>query len=243
MKLDILAIAAHPDDAELSCSGILALHKELGFKTGILDLTRGELGSRGTPEIRAQECAHSSEILQLDIRENLGYRDGFFKNDEEHQLGIIRILRKYQPNIVLINAPYDRHPDHGKGAQLAKDACFLSGLVKIETHYENQVQPAWRPKRIFHYIQDQHIEPDFIIDISSVFDKKMKSIQAFSSQFYTNTGDGPKTYISSQQFLNFVEGRCQDFGKRIGVQYGEGLLNTAGLGLKSLEQVILPEIS
>lgn len=242
MKLNLMAIAAHPDDAELSCSGILALHKQQGWRTGILDLTRGELGSRGTAETRAEESALASSILQLDARENLGFRDGFFQNDEIHQRAIITMLRKYQPDIVLINAPHDRHPDHGKGAQLAKDACFLSGLLKIETIYEGELQKQWRPKRVFHYIQDQHIEPDIILDITSVFEQKMESIKAYATQFYSNKGVGPKTYISGENFLSSVENRCRDFGKRIGVTYGEGLVNTAGLGLRSLDALILPEL-
>lgn len=242
MKLNLLAIAAHPDDAELSCSGILALHKQQGWRTGVLDLTRGELGSRGTAETRAMESALATDILKLDVRENLGFRDGFFQNDETHQRAIITALRKYQPDIVLINAPYDRHPDHGKGAQLAKDACFLSGLLKIETVDNGASQSPWRPKRVFHYIQDQHIEPDIILDISSVFEQKMDSIKAYATQFFSGEGDGPKTYISAENFLSSVENRCCDFGKRIGVKYGEGLLNTAGLGLRSLDALILPEL-
>lgn len=242
MKLNLLAIAAHPDDAELSCSGILALQKQHGWKTGILDLTRGELGSRGTAETRAVESAKASEILKLDARENLGFRDGFFQNDETHQRAIITMLRKYQPDIVLINAPYDRHPDHGKGAQLAKDACFLSGLLKIETLDNGTPQTHWRPKRVFHYIQDQHIEPDIVLDITSVFEQKMESIKAYGTQFFSGDGNGPKTYISVENFLSSVENRCRDFGKRIGVKYGEGLVSTAGLGLRSLEALILPEL-
>lgn len=243
MKLDLLAIAAHPDDAELSCSGILMLHKNLGQHTGILDLTRGELGSRGSADIRAQESAAAKEILKLDVRENLGFRDGFFTNDETHQRAIIHFLRLYQPDMVLINAPHDRHPDHGKGAQLAKDACFLSGLSKIETLHNGNIQMPWRPKRIFHYIQDQLIEPDFIINISSTFDKKMESIKAYKSQFYSNDSKEPVTYIATESFLEFVENRCKDFGKRIGVKYGEGLINTASLGLESLSPIILPTLS
>lgn len=238
-----MAIAAHPDDAELSCSGTLLLHKKLGQRTGILDLTRGELGSRGTVETRAAESQRANDILQLDMRENLEFRDGFFKNDEVHQLGIIRVLRQYQPDIVLINAPSDRHPDHGKGAALAKDACFLSGLVKIDTQNEGASQAPWRPKRVFHYIQDQYIEPDFILDITSVFEEKMESIRAYSTQFFSTSIEGPATYISNETFLQSIENRCRDFGKRIGVKYGEGLLNTAALGLPSLAPIVLPEIS
>lgn len=242
MKLNILAIGAHPDDIELSCSGTLAVHKNLGYKIGILDLTQGELGSRGSVEIRQNESSNASKILDLDIRENLSFSDGFFKNDEAHQLELIKVIRKYQPDIILANAPNDRHPDHGRGALLIKDACFLSGLVKIETTFNGELQKPWRPKKIFNYIQDLYLEPDFVIDISAVFDKKIASIKAYESQFYSESINGPKTYISSEEYLNLVEYRNRLMGKKIGVRYGEGFLSIHNhIGLTSFSNIILPE--
>jgi bacillithiol biosynthesis deacetylase BshB1 len=242
MKLDILAIGAHPDDVELSCSGTLYLHKQKGFKTGIVDLTQGELGSRGSVAIRQQESSAASEILQLDIRENLNLRDGFFKNDEEHQLKLISLIRKYKPNIVLGTAIKDRHPDHGRSSELIADACFLSGLLKIETELDGQSQAPWRPKRIFNYVQDQYIEPDFIIDISEVFDIKVQSILAYNSQFFYNEGGGPKTYISTDEYLNTVKYRNVMMGKKIGVNHGEGFVSRqSSLGLKDFSCLVLPE--
>lgn len=243
MKLDILAIGAHPDDVELSCSGTLMLHKKKGLTTGILDLTEGELGSRGSVAIRRAESQRASEILQLDMRQNLGFRDGFFVNDEEHQRAIIRVLRHYRPDIVLATAPHDRHPDHGRSAQLIQDACYLSGLLKIETESDGLAQAPWRPKRVFNFIQDQYIEPDFIIDISEVIDEKIQSILAYGSQFNAKPGDGPMTYISSEEYLNTVRYRNILFGKKIGVKYGEGFLcRTSHLGLKDFSGIILPEL-
>ncbi|MBK6330244.1 MAG: bacillithiol biosynthesis deacetylase BshB1 [Bacteroidetes bacterium] len=244
MKLDILAIAAHPDDAELSCSGTLLQHKQKGYKTGIIDLTQGELGSRGSIALRKQESDAATEIMQLDIRENLHFRDGFFQNDEKHQLALIQMIRKYQPDIVLANAPNDRHPDHGKAASLAKDACYYAGLVKIETMLDGQVQQAWRPKKIFNYIQDQYLEPDFIIDISDVIDQKMDCILAFKSQFLDDESNGPATYISSETYTNRVMYRNNLMGKKIGVAYGEGFLSVhSHIGFKTFESFILPEFA
>lgn len=243
MKLDILAIAAHPDDAELSCAGALMLHKNLGQKTGILDLTQGELGSRGSIEIRAKESAHAAEILQLDARENLQFKDGFFSNDEAHQRKLITAIRKYKPTIVLANAPRDRHPDHGRASQLIRDACYLAGLTKITTELDGQVQAAWRPKKVFFYIQDMYLEPHFVLDISSVFEQKMQSIQAYASQFYSDTLDGPKTYISSAEYLNMVKYRNMLMGKKIGTAYGEGyVLGESHLGLQNFNNLVLPEL-
>ncbi len=243
MKLNILAIAAHPDDIELSCSGTLAVHKTLGYKIGIVDLTKGELGSRGSADIRKQEAERAAKILQLDARENLGFKDGFFKNDEEHQRALIQAIRTYQPDIVLANAPNDRHPDHGRASQLIKDACFLSGLLKIETEVNGTKQAHWRPKKIFNYIQDLYIEPDFIMDITSAFKTKMDSIKAYDSQFYSMNTDGPATYISSEEFLKTIEYRSRMMGKKIGVQYGEGFLSLNNhIGLKDFSGIILPEL-
>jgi bacillithiol biosynthesis deacetylase BshB1 len=218
MKLDILVMAAHPDDAELSCAGTILKHIAAGKKVGIVDFTRGELGTRGTPEIRLQESADATKILGLHARENLGIRDGFFRNDEETQLKLIEVIRKYQPDIVLANALEDRHPDHGKGAQLAIDACFLSGLRQIKTGD----LPAWRPAQVYHYIQDRYLEPDFVVDISSQWDQKEAAIRTFKSQFFDPNSAEPASYISSPDFLNFIQARAMEMGHKIGVKYGEG---------------------
>jgi bacillithiol biosynthesis deacetylase BshB1 len=218
MKLDILVMAAHPDDAELSCSGTILKHIAAGKKVGIVDFTRGELGTRGTPEIRRQESADATKILGLHARENLGIRDGFFRNDEETQLKLIEVIRKYQPEVVLANALEDRHPDHGKGAQLAIDACFLSGLRQIKTGD----LPAWRPTQLYHYIQDRYLEPDFVVDISAHWDQKESAIRAFKSQFFDPSSTEPASYISSPDFLHFIQARAMEMGHKIGVKYGEG---------------------
>jgi len=231
MKLDILVMAAHPDDAELSCSGTILKHIAAGKKVGIVDFTRGELGTRGTPEIRLQESADATKILGLHARENLGIRDGFFRNDEETQLKLIEIIRKYQPDIVLANALVDRHPDHGKGAQLAIDACFLSGLRQIKTGDLS----AWRPAQVYHYIQDRYIEPDFVVDISAHWDQKEAAIRAFKSQFFDPSSKEPASYISSPDFLNFIQARAMEMGHKIGVKYGEGFQSQKTLEKKILE--------
>lgn len=222
MKLDILAIGAHPDDVELSCSGTIAKEIENGKRVGILDLTRGELGTRGTPEIRDKEAKIASKILGVSTRENLGFKDGFFINDKNHQLEIIKILRKYRPEIVLCNAITDRHIDHGKGSKLASDSCFLSGLQKIETSIDDIIQEPWRPKNVYHYIQWKNIEPDFVVDISNHIDKKIESVKAYTSQFYDSESKEPITPISSKNFLDSVKYRAADLGRIIGVQYAEG---------------------
>jgi bacillithiol biosynthesis deacetylase BshB1 len=231
MKLDILVMAAHPDDAELSCAGTILKHIAAGKKVGIVDFTRGELGTRGTPEIRLQESADATKILGLQARENLGIRDGFFRNDEETQLKLIEVIRKYQPDIVLANALEDRHPDHGKGAQLAIDACFLSGLRQIKTGD----LPAWRPAQVYHYIQDRYLEPDFVVDISSQWDQKEAAIRAFKSQFFDPNSAEPASYISSPDFLNFIQARAMEMGHKIGVKYGEGFQSQKTLEKKLLD--------
>ena len=206
MKLDILAVAVHPDDAELGCAGTLMMEKLRNKKTGVIDLTRGELGTRGTVALRAEESTRAAAIMQLDVRENLGMADGFFQNDEMHQRMLIKALRKYRPEIVLANALDDRHPDHGRAGHLIKDACFLSGLRKIETFDDNgNLQAHWRPKYIFHYIQDRYYEPDFVYDISAVFERKLESVKAYSSQFHSTeyAVDEPQTYISTPGFFKF----------------------------------------
>ena len=240
-KLDILAIAVHPDDVELGCSGTLLMEKANGKRTGVVDLTRGELGTRGTPELRAVEAAKAAELLQLDVRENLGMADGFFQNDEAHQRLLIRAVRKYQPEIVLANSLEDRHPDHGRAGKLIRDACFLSGLRKIETKDDDgKPQEHWRPKYIFHYIQDRYFEPSFVYDISPVFETKLASIRAYSSQFYSSgyAAEEPQTYISSPEFLSAIIGRHQMFGKMIGVPYAEGFVTEKMIGVRGFDAFI-----
>ena len=239
MKLDILVVATHPDDAELGCGGTIAKHVALGYKVGIIDLTKGELGTRGTELTRQQEATDSAKILGLTIRENLNFRDGFFRNDEAHQLKLIQVIRKYQPEIVLANAIHDRHPDHGKGAEIGFDACFLSGLAKIETMQEGTSQPAWRPKHLYHYIQSQLIVPDFVVDVSDHWKTKMESIKAYKTQFFdpTISSSEPETYISKPSFLTFLEGRGQEFGHSIGVEYAEGFTITKRMGIDNLFQL------
>ncbi|MEO9023321.1 MAG: bacillithiol biosynthesis deacetylase BshB1 [Ginsengibacter sp.] len=240
MKLDLLAFGVHPDDIELSCSGTLLVEKRKGRKVGIADLTRGELGTRGTAETREQEAKESSEILQVDLRENLGMADAFFKNDEENQRKIITVLRKYQPEIVLCNAPDDRHPDHGRSSRLVADAAFLSGLRKIETYDGNTLQKVWRPKYVFNYIQDQYLTPTFVIDISDVIEKKIEAIKSFKTQFFTKRENDtePQTYISTPEFLESVINRSKMFGKMIGVQHAEGFISKKMIGIRSFDVII-----
>jgi bacillithiol biosynthesis deacetylase BshB1 len=235
MKLDLLAFGAHPDDVEISAGGTLAKQVALGHKVGIVDLTRGEMGTRGTAEIRDKEAQQAAKELGVDIRENLGFRDGFFKNDEAHQLEVVKMIRKYKPETVLTNAPYDRHPDHGRGAELVKQACFLAGLRRIETTDENgEAQEAYRPQLVLQYIQFQTIEPDVILDVSGYMDKKMNSIRAHASQFYDPNSNEPKTVISSKNFLESIEYRAQDMGRLIGVDHGEGFVSHQNIGVSDL---------
>lgn len=234
MKLDILAFGAHPDDVELGCSGTIAKEVSLGKKVGIIDLTRGELGTRGSVEIRNSESAKASEILGVVVRENLDMRDGFFVNDEAHQLKVIEMIRKYQPEIVLCNAVKDRHIDHGKGSKLVSDACFLSGLRQIKTELNGEAQEAWRPKVVYHYIQWQNIEPDFVVDISEFMDKKMDSVLAYGSQFYDPNSKEPVSPITSKNFLDSVKYRAQDLGRLVGIDYAEGFTTERYLAVNSL---------
>lgn len=238
MKVDILVLAVHPDDAELSCSGTIAKHIQLGKKVALVDFTAGELGTRGTAEIRLYEAEDSKNILKLVARENLGFRDGFFKNDEAHQLELIRIIRKYQPEIVLANATEDRHPDHGRAALLSDEACFYSGLRMIKTTYEGKDQPAWRPKNVFHYIQDRYIEPDFVVDITAQWETKEASIRAFKSQFFDPNSPEPASYISSAEFMDFIEARSREMGHKIGTKYGEGFTKTKTIAVNDLFEVL-----
>ena len=222
IKLDILAVGAHPDDVELSCSATLAKEIDRGKKVGILDLTRGELGTRGTAEMRDQEALDAAKILGVHARENLSFADGFFINDKAHQLDIIKIIRKYKPEIVFCNAIDDRHIDHGRGSKLVSDACFLSGLRRIETSLNGEEQEAWRPKQVFHYIQWKNIEPDVVVDVTGYMDKKMESVKAYRSQFYDPNSDEPNTPISSNNFFDSVIYRARDLGRIINTEYAEG---------------------
>jgi N-acetylglucosamine malate deacetylase 1 len=239
MKLDILAFGAHPDDVELSASGTLYIEKQQGKKTGIIDLTLGQLGTRGTVETRRQEAAASAKILALDARENLEMEDGFFEYNEVNIKKIITVLRKYQPEIVLCNAPEDRHPDHGKGSKLVADACFLSGLRKIETSYNNQPQQAWRPKQVFHYVQDRLIDYDVIVDITQGMQKKIESIKSFTTQFNSTDNTEPQTYISKPDFLDSISHRAAQLGKNIGVDFGEAFISAKKIGVSSLFNLVL----
>jgi len=234
MKLDLLVFAVHPDDAELGCSGTILKHIAEGKKVGIVDFTRGELGTRGTAETRDAETAASSAILGLHVRENLQFRDGFFKNDEAHQLEVIKMVRKYQPEIILTNALHDRHPDHGRAGDLANDAIFLSGLIKIETELAGVKQEAWRPRLVLQYIQDRYITPDILVDISDVMAQKVECIRAFKTQFDSPGNTEPQTYISTPEFLEAVIGRSREFGKSIGAQYAEGFTSRKLLGVDNL---------
>lgn len=244
MKLDILAIGVHPDDVELSCSGTLINEIKAGKKAGIIDLTQGELGTRGTIETRYNEAANAAMIMGVQVRENLKMRDGFFKNDEEHQRLLISAIRKYRPDIVFGNVLNDRHPDHGRAGHLIADSCFLSGLAKIETNDENgQPQDRWRPSYVFHYVQDWYHEPDLLIDITGVFEQRMKAIQAYATQFHTSPAstEGPQTYISTPDFLESIIARARMFGKKIGVKYAEGFISEKKIGIRSLDALICNE--
>lgn len=243
MKLDILAIGVHPDDVELGCSGVLINEIKLGKSTGIVDLTQGELGTRGTVETRYAEAANAAGIIGVKVRENLKMRDGFFRNDEEHQLKLIRVLRKYRPEIVIGNVLDDRHPDHGRAGHMIADACFLSGLSKIETvDDDGEQQDKWRPKFVLHYMQDWYHEPDILVDISDVFEQRMESIKAYTTQFNSNeNGDGPQTYISTPDFLDSIIARARMLGKRIGVKYAEGFITEKKIGIRSLDALVLVE--
>lgn len=244
MKLDILAIGVHPDDVELCCGGALIKEIQSGKKAGIIDLTQGELGTRGSIESRYEEAAEAAKIMGVLVRENLKMRDGFFKNDEAHQMKLIQSLRKYKPDIVFGNILHDRHPDHGRAGHLINDACFLSGLAKIETFNDDgSSQEKWRPRYFFQYLQDWYHEPEVIIDISDVIDLKMSAIDAYKSQVHTSSSDGsgPQTYISTPEFKEAIIARCRLMGKRIGVKYGEGFVSDKHIGLENFGTLILKE--
>jgi len=225
MKIDILAIGAHPDDVELGCSGTIAKEIANDKKVGILDLTKGELGTRGSAEIREKEANYAAKILNVAFRENLNFKDGFFKNDEEHQLRLIQVIRKYRPDIILCNAIDDRHIDHPRGAKLVIHSCFLSGLKKIVTTYDNKEQDPWRPVNIFHYIQWKSLKPDFVVDITNYFEIKIKAVKAFKSQFYNENEPVHNTPISSKNFLDSIEYRARDLGRLTNVDYAEGFIS------------------
>lgn len=238
-KVDILAFGAHPDDVELSCSGTIVKHIDLGKKVAVVDLTRGELGTRGTLDIRLQEASEAAKIMGVSYRENLNFKDGFFINDEAHQLLVIKAIRKYQPQIVLCNAISDRHPDHAKAAQLVSDSCFLAGLIKIDTVLDGIKQEAHRPRYVYHYIQDRYIKPDFAVDISSVIDKRMEAIRAYKSQFYDNGKPAePATYISSKEFMESLQYRPAEMGRIIGVKYAEGFTASRLAGINNLFDLV-----
>jgi len=238
MKLDILAIGAHPDDVEMSCGATLAKEIAAGKKVGILDLTQGELGTRGTAEIRKEEAHNAAEILGVALRENLGLADGFFQNDRASQLKVIEIIRKYQPEIVLCNAIEDRHIDHGKGSRLVSDACFLSGLVKIETRLGDEMQQPWRPKNVYHYIQWKEIEPDFVVDVTGFMETKLEAVFAYKSQFYDANSKEPDTPISSMNTKESLSYRNRNFGRLIGTEYAEGFTVERYVAVKSLDDLI-----
>lgn len=238
MKLDILAFGAHPDDVELGCGATIAKEISLGKKVGIVDLTRGELGTRGSAEIRDKEAAAAAEILGVHVRENLRFRDGFFTNDEKHQLEIIKMIRKYKPEIVLCNAIDDRHIDHGKGSKLVSDACFLSGLRRIETVFDGEQQEAWRPKIVYHYIQWKNIEPDFVVDVSEFMEIKEKAVMAYSSQFYDPNSKEPVSPIATKNFTDSINYRARDLGRLVFVDYAEGFTTERYLAVSSLDNLL-----
>ena len=238
MKLDLLVFAVHPDDAELSCGGILLTEKINGKTTGVVDLTQGELGTRGTIETRKMEAEAAGKILRLDVRENLQMADGFFTNDEAHQRKIIATIRKYRPEIIFCNAPSDRHPDHGRSAQLVEDASFLSGLVKIKTSVDGKLQEPWRPKYVFNFIQDRYLAPNFVIDITDVMEQKLEAIKAYGTQFNSPNLNEPQTYISTPDFLDSIIYRSKMMGKMIGVKYAEGFISSKMIGFSNFDAFI-----
>ncbi|CAM1352917.1 bacillithiol biosynthesis deacetylase BshB1 [Tenacibaculum insulae] len=237
MKLDILAFGAHPDDVELGAGATIAKEISLGKKVGIVDLTRGELGTRGSAELRDIEAANAAKILGVTVRENLGFADGFFINDKRHQLEIIKMIRKYKPDVVLCNAIDDRHIDHPKGSKLVSDACFLSGLLKIETDLAGNKQEKWRPKQVYHYIQWKNIEPDFVVDVSNFMEKKEAAVLAYSSQFFDPKSNEPETPITSKNFTDSVNYRARDLGRLIGVDYAEGFTSERYVAIENLSKL------
>ncbi len=237
--IDILAIGAHPDDVELCAGGTLLTHKKKGYTTGIIDLTRGEMGTRGTKEIRYKESAEAAKILGLDIRENMDFKDVFFENDEAHRLKLVQKIRTFRPRIVLANAVEDRHPDHAKAAELVEVACFWAGLKNIETKDENgKLQEPHRPSKEYHYIQSRSLTPDFYVDISDVYEQRTEAYKAYKSQLFDPNSSEPETYISSPDFFTLLEARAREFGNRIGVKYAEGFLTKGFLGVDDLGHLL-----
>ncbi len=238
-KLDILAFGAHPDDVELGCGGTLLRQVAMGSSAGIVDLTRGEMGTRGTPDMRDVEAREAAKLMGIDVRENLRMKDGFFVNDHEHQLKVIESIRRYRPRVVMTNAPKDRHPDHGRGYELVRDAAFLSGLAKIETaEADGTPQQAWRPPLVISYLQAMHLQPNFVYDVSDVWEQKVTAIMAHASQFYNPNSKEPETFISSKSFMKFVESRARDLGKLIGVEFAEGFVTDRAIGVVDLEAIV-----
>lgn len=241
MKLDILAFGSHPDDVELGCGATIAKEISLGRKVGIVDLTRGELGTRGSAEIRDVEAGRSAEILGVSVRNNMEFADGFFVNDKKHQIEIIKMIRKYCPDIVLCNSIDDRHIDHGKGSKLVSDSCFLSGLEKIDTKFDDddeEWQQPWRPKYVYHYIQWKNLTPDFVVDVTGFIDKKMEAIKAYKSQFYDPDSKEPQTPISSKNFFESLDYRARDLGRLVGVEHAEGFTVERLIAVNSLEDLL-----
>lgn len=238
MKLDILVFGSHPDDAELSCGGTIAKEISLGKKVGIIDLTRGELGTRGTADLRDEEAAHAAQILGIHVRENLRFRDGFFVNDEAHQLEVIKMVRKYRPDIVIANAIDDRHIDHAKGSKLVSDACFLSGLRRVETQLNGTPQEAWRPKTVYHYIQWKDLAPDFVVDVTGFMDVKVASLMAYKSQFYDPNSTEPVTPIATKNFKESILYRAANLGRLIGTEYAEGFTTERPVAVSRLTDLI-----
>ncbi len=234
VKLDILAIAAHPDDVELACAGTLIKHQKQGKKVGILDLTLGELGSRGNEELRKEEAMKSAEILKLDARVMLDLGDGFFEINEQSLKEVVTHIRRFRPEVVLCNAVEDRHPDHSRASELASRACFLSGLVKVETVFDGEKQDAFRPKTVYHYIQDRSLTPDIVIDVTEEYETKIEAIKAFSSQFYDPNSDEPETPISSLEFWHYIEARARSHGRLINAKYGEGFTVERSIGVQDI---------
>jgi bacillithiol biosynthesis deacetylase BshB1 len=242
MKLDVLAIGVHPDDVELGCSGTLIKEVKRGKKAGVIDLTQGELGTRGTIETRFQEAEEAAKIMGVSVRQNLKMRDGFFQNDEAHQLQLIQAIRKYQPEIIIGNILEDRHPDHGRAGQLIYDACFLSGLKQVKTKdEEGREQEKWRPKQLLHYLQDRFYEPDVIVDITEVWEQRLRSIKAYKTQFHNPGSNEDETYISSPEFLESIIARARLLGKRIGVRFAEGFISKKSIGISNLDALVLQE--
>ncbi len=234
MKLDILAFAAHPDDVEMSCGATIAKYTSQGKKVGIVDFTQGQMGTRGTPKLRLQEAEDAAEILNLAVRENLGFEDIYFKNDTEHQLKVVEMIRQYQPEIVLANTQEDRHPDHSRAAEIVKAAVFMSGLRKIVSKVKDQEQEAWRPGKVYHYIQSTMLDPDFVEDVSGFWEQRNESIMAFASQFHDPDTNEPDTFISSPEFILMLDARGKMLGQSIGAKYGEGFIATRNIGVSDM---------